>query len=339
MRAVTINAPGKIAVSTVRDPTPSARQVVVEVEAVGICGTDLHILDGEFQLTSYPIIPGHEFAGTVVAVGSEVTALAAGDRVAVDPSLCCGDCRFCAAGRGNLCERWNAIGITTPGACAQYTAVPAVNCHLLPEQVSLEHAALVEPLSCALYGFDLLPGRIGENYLIYGAGTMGLMMAQLARRAGAASVSVVDPNSDRLAVADKLGVDLVATRAGGLNRPEGWEVVIDCTGAVAAIEDGLRSVRRGGTFLMSGVAAPDATASFSPYRIHHDEITIFGRMAVLHSFARAIELMATGAIEPAAMISHDFPLDQYPSALDMFRAGRGRKVHIRPSASARQLDG
>ena len=332
MRAAVIDTPGTVSVTTVADPAPGPRDVVVEVAAVGICGTDIHILDGDFEPTPYPIVPGHEFAGTIVAVGSEVTEVAEGERVAVDPSLFCGECHFCAIGRGNLCERWNAIGVTKPGACAEYVTVPVANCYRLPDGVSLAHAALIEPLSCAVHGFDLLPGRVGEHYLVYGAGTMGLLMAQLARRAGAASVSVVDLNTDRLAVASKLGADRVATAADEFDRPQGWEVVIDCTGAVPAIEDGLRRVRRGGSFQVFGVAAAEAAASFSPFRVYNDEITIVGSMAVLHSFGRAVELLATGAIDPATMISHSFGLDDYTRALDAFRAGTGRKLQIIPGS-------
>ena len=330
MRAVLIEQPGTVSVATVEDPTPGPREVVVQVAAVGICGTDLHIMDGEFAPTPYPIVPGHEFAGTVVAVGAEVVEVAVGDRVAVDPSLFCGECHFCSIGRGNLCERWNAIGVTRPGASAEYAIAPVANCYRLPEGLSLEHAALIEPLSCAVHGFDLLPRRLGEHYLVYGAGTMGLMMAQLARHTGAASVSVVDLNEARLGVAAKLGADAVARTADELDRPQGWEVVVDCTGAVPAIEDGLRRVRRGGAFQVFGVAADDAVASFSPFRVYNDEITIVGSMAVLHSFGRAVDLMGKGVVDPETMISHSFPLDAYPEALRAFREGRGRKLQIRP---------
>ncbi|MEY9212873.1 zinc-dependent alcohol dehydrogenase family protein [Thermobifida halotolerans] len=334
MRAVVIEKPGQITTTTVDDPTPGPREVVVEVSGVGICGTDLHILDGEFAPTPYPIVPGHEFAGTVAAVGSAVTELTVGDRVAVDPSLYCGECHFCGIGRGNLCERWNAIGVTKPGASAEFCLAPVANCYRLPDSVSLEHAALVEPLSCAVHGFDLLPGRVGEHYLIYGAGTMGLMMAQLARFAGAASVSVVDLNTDRLAVATGLGADATATNAGELERPEGWEVVIDCTGAVPAIEDGLSRVRRGGTFQVFGVTASDAVASFSPFHVYNNEITVVGSMAVLHSFGRAVELLAKGVIDPTVMISHRFGLDAYETAIDHFRRGSGRKLQVQPGGTA-----
>jgi 2-desacetyl-2-hydroxyethyl bacteriochlorophyllide A dehydrogenase len=330
MRAAVIEKPGQVSVASVDDPTPGAGEVVVAVDSCGICGTDLHILEGEFAPSPYPIVPGHEFAGKVVAVGPGVTTVREGSDVAVDPSLFCGSCHYCAIGRGNLCERWGAVGVTRNGACAEYALAPAANCYPLPEGVSPAHGALIEPLSCAVRGFDLLPRRLGEHYLIYGAGTMGLLMLQLAQRAGAASVSVVDLNRDRLGVAEQLGAAAVSTAADEFDRPQGWEVVIDCTGVVAAIEDGLPRVRRGGTFQQFGVAPSEATATFSPFRVYNDEITIVGSMAVLASFGRAVELMGIGAIDAETMTSHAFGLDSYERALDTFRAGTGRKLQIRP---------
>jgi 2-desacetyl-2-hydroxyethyl bacteriochlorophyllide A dehydrogenase len=334
MRAAVIEQPGKVGVTTVDDPAPGADDVVVAVDSCGICGTDLHIVDGEFAPTPYPIVPGHEFAGEVVAVGKDVTGIEVGSAVAVDPSLHCGSCHYCALGRGNLCERWNAIGVTRNGACAEYALAPAANCYAMPEGVPLSHGALIEPLSCAVRGFDLLPRRLGEHYLIYGAGTMGLMMLQLARRAGAASLSVVDLNKERLAVAKELGADAISTSADELDRPQGWEVVIDCTGVVAAIEDALTRVRRGGTFQQFGVAPSEATARFSPFRVYNDEITIVGSMAVLASYGRAVELMGIGAIDAEKMTSHAFGLGSYEDALRTFRTGAGRKLQVRPGDAA-----
>ncbi|KZM74444.1 zinc-dependent alcohol dehydrogenase family protein [Nocardia terpenica] len=332
MRAVVIQTPGSYSVETVDDPTPEPDEVVVAVAAVGICGTDIHIVDGEFAPTPYPIIPGHEFTGEVVACGSGVTGVVVGDRVAVDPSLFCGACHYCSIGRGNLCERWGAVGDTVNGAMAEYVSVPAANCHRLPDSVDLAEGTLIEPLSCAVHGFDMLPRDLGAHYLIYGAGTMGLMMLQLALRAGAASVSMVDLNSDRLAVARKLGAAGVACAADDFDRAQGWEIVIDCTGAIPAIEDGLTRVRRGGTFQQFGVSATRAQARFSPFRVYNDEITIVGSMAVVHSFGRAVELMGAGVLDANTMITHSFPLAEFGQALQTFRDGVGRKIQIHPGA-------
>ena len=333
MRAAVITSPGVIEIATVPDPSPGPRDVVVSVAGCGICGTDLHILDGEFAPT-LPIVPGHEFAGDVVAVGAQVTEVAVGDRVAVDPSLHCGECYQCRRGRGNLCERWAAIGVTVAGAAAEFVSAPVSNCFVLAEGISTADAALIEPLSCAVRGFDVLAPRLGDHYLIYGAGTMGLMMMELAKRAGAASVSVVDTNPNRLGTAELLGCSATATSADDLERARGWDVVIDCTGVVAAIEDGLGRVARGGTFQQFGVSGETAQARFSPFKVYNQEIRIVGSMAVLHSFERAGELLQAGFLRPDVMISDRFDLEDYPKALDQFKQGIGRKILVRPAAAA-----
>jgi 2-desacetyl-2-hydroxyethyl bacteriochlorophyllide A dehydrogenase len=309
--------------------------VLVQVEACGICGTDIHILEGELPPTRYPIIPGHELCGEVVAAGREVEHPRVGDFVAVDPNLYCGECRFCQAGRSNLCLNYNAIGVTRAGACAELVAAPAANAFVLPGDLPRTWGTLVEPLSCAVHGFDRLQARLADRYLIYGAGTMGLLMAQLARRAGAASVDVVDVKENRLPVAKRLGADRTATSADGLDGPGGWEVVIDATGVVGAIEDGLRRVARGGTFLVFGVTSAEATATFSPFRVYNEEITIIGSMAVLHSFERARDLLAGGAIDAAAMITHNMALESYEAAIAAFRGGAGLKIQVTPGSDGR----
>jgi len=331
MKAVVITAPGQVEVTTVPDPTPGPREVVVEVAGCGICGTDLHILQGEFAPT-LPVIPGHEFAGEVVAVGGAVTELRVGDEVAVDPSLYCGECYYCRRARGNMCERWGAIGVTTAGGAAEYAVAPVANCVKVPRGARVADYALVEPLACAVRGFDVLPASLGDHYLIYGAGTMGLMNLQLAKRAGAGSVDVVDLNPQRLETAKALGVSNAVISADELTMARGWDVVIDCTGVVAAIEDGLQRVGKGGTFLQFGVSAEQAVASWSPYRIYREEITITGSMAVLHSFERAAELFGAGVLDPDVMISDRYPLEEYPAALDQFARGVGRKIQVNPKA-------
>jgi 2-desacetyl-2-hydroxyethyl bacteriochlorophyllide A dehydrogenase len=329
MKAAVI-ASDKVTVETVPDPQPAAREVVLAVAGCGICGTDLHIADGQFAPT-LPVVPGHEFAGEVVAVGADVHEVRVGDQVAVDPSLYCHECYFCRRGRGNQCERWGGIGVTVAGAAAEYAVAPAANCVRLPEGVDPADAALIEPLSCAVHGFDVLAPAAGDHYLIYGAGTMGLMMMELAKRAGAASVSLVDLNPDRLATARELGCSDAVTSADELDRPRGWDNVIDCTGVVAAIEDGLGRVMRGGTFQQFGVADEQATARFSPYTVFRQEIRIVGSMAVLRSYERAAELFAAGVLKPDVMISDRLPLEQFPAALEQFRAGVGRKIQINPA--------
>ncbi len=329
MKAAVIVEPGRIAIESVPDPAPGPRDVVVRVAGCGICGTDLHIMDGEFA-PAYPIVPGHEFAGEVVEVGADVTQVHVGDQVAVDPSLYCGECYYCRRAHENLCENWAAIGVTTAGGAAEYALAPQKNCFRLPDGVEPADAALIEPLSCAVRGFDVLSGQLADHYLIYGSGTMGLMMMELAKRAGAATVSMVDLNPERLETAKLLGCTAAVTSADELAAPRGWDIVVDCTGVEAAIADGLRRVGRGGTFLQFGVASYGARVTIEPYKIYNNEITITGSMAVLHSFERAGELFAAGVLRPDVFISHRLPLDRYADAIAQFRAGVGRKHQIVP---------
>ena len=331
MRAIVFEESGLLTLSERPEPTAGPKDVVIETAAVGVCGTDTHVLDGEFEGTVFPLVPGHEATGVVVAVGSEVTGIAVGDNVAVNPSTTCGECEFCLNGKTNLCRNWNGLGVVaSDGASQERFVAPVANVYKLKPETDIYEAALIEPLACAIRGYDILPRKMGEHYLIYGAGTMGLLMAQLAPRAGAASVTIVDINESRLQTARELGIQHIFTSADEAER-EKWDIVIDCTGNVRAIEDGLPRVKAGGTFQHFGVAPVDAVAGYSPFRIYRDEINIVGTMAVLNSFGRAVEMFEAGAINPKPMISHSFTLDDYAQALDMFRAGTGRKLQIRPN--------
>lgn len=329
MRAAIIDTPGSIRVGDVPDPKPGDRQVVLKVGACGICGTDLHIADGHFPPTPYPIVPGHEFAGEIIELGADVPGdWRVGDRVAVDPSLFCGYCGPCRAGHGNLCANWGATGDTVDGAFAEYVAVPAANCYRMPDEMTWEQGALVEPVSCAVHGVRRVGVEAGERFLVVGAGTMGLIMQQLLQRAGA-EVTVVDRNTARLGRATELGARAVAGDVAELDG-ERFDAAADCSGAVPAIEAAFDSLRRGGRLLVFGVAPEQARVALSPFRIYNDEITVVGSMAVLHSFGPALDLVASGAIDTAPLLTHTLPLEQYPEALDLMRSGAGLKVQVLP---------
>jgi 2-desacetyl-2-hydroxyethyl bacteriochlorophyllide A dehydrogenase len=331
MRAIVFAAEGTLALEDRPEPELGPKDVLIETAAVGVCGTDTHVFDGEFEGTVYPLVPGHEATGVVLAVGPGVTTVQPGAHVAVNPSTTCGECEFCLNGKGNLCRFWNGLGVVaSDGAAQERFVAPAANVYPLRPETDLYEAALIEPLACAIRGYDLLPRRMGDHVLIYGAGTMGLLMAQLAPRAGAAGVTIVDINPSRLQTARELGIEHTLTDADDSERDR-WDVVIDCTGSIRAIENALPRVKAGGTFQHFGVAPAEAMAQYSPFRVYRDEISIVGTMAVLNSFGRAVEMFEAGAIDPKPMISHSFTLDDYAEALRMFRNGVGRKLQIRPN--------
>jgi 2-desacetyl-2-hydroxyethyl bacteriochlorophyllide A dehydrogenase len=327
VKAAIWEQPGELRIGERDDPTPGHGELVVKVGACGLCGTDLHIADGHFEPTPYPLVPGHEFAGEVVAVGPSVDGWAEGARVAVDPSLFCGHCEYCRIGRGNLCANWNAIGDTVDGAFAEYVKVPAANAYALPDELDFRQGALIEPLSCAVRGMHRIEIQPGESALVVGAGTMGLLLQQLILRAGAKRVAVVDTNEGKLGLAEKLGADAVATSTEELGD---FDVAVDATGAPPAIESAFDALRRGGRLMIFGVAHGDARVSLSPFRIYNDEITVLGSMAVLHSYGPAVDLMAAGAIDTGSMLTHDFPLESFGDALETVRRGEGVKSQVLP---------
>src|SRR6266446_3795678 len=346
MRAAIIDKPGSVRVGSVPDPTPKPDELIIRVGACGICGTDLHIAQGEFPPTPYPIVPDHEFAGEVVAVGSNVpqgigtkaTKMTAGTRVAVDPSLFCGHCEFCRTGHGNLCLNWGAIGDTVDGAFAEYVRVPAANAYVLPENLSFREAALIEPVSCAVHGMHRLNPQSGDTFLIVGAGTMGLILLQLAVRGGASKVAMVDLNTQRLQRATTLGASDTQTDINKLleGEPLGFDCVIDVTGVARAMEGAFAAVKRGGKFLIFGVAPQEARISLSPFRIYNDEISVLGSMAVLFSFGPAVNLISGGVLNTKALLTTALPLEDFPNALNMVRKGEGVKTQILPNGQPGQ---
>lgn len=331
MRAVVIEKPGDVQVDEVADPEVGPRDVLIKVAACGICGTDIHIIDGEFPATVYPIIPGHEFGGTVLAVGEEVVGCQPGDRVGVDPTLNCGACYFCQRGRGNLCERWNAVGVGShPGGFAECVAVPARCVYPIPDDMSFAEAALIEPVSCVVHAFHLLQPRPGDTYLIYGAGPMGLQNAQIARFSGASIVALVDINPKRQEIARSFGFDIVGASLDEVRHvaPRGFDNVIEATGKTAVAERAIDAVIRRGKLLLFGVCPPGETAAYDPFRIYNQELTILGSMAVLNSYGPAIDVLTAGAIDAQQMVTHTLPLDQFDEGIALVRRGEGLKIQI-----------
>src|SRR3954464_13715869 len=204
MKAAVLEAVKKITIRTdVPEPSIGPRDVLVRAKACGVCGTDVHIWEGDFFPT-FPLVPGHELAGEVVTIGAEVTDLAPGDRVMGDPTVTCEECHFCMINRQNHCLHWNAVGVTRDGGFGEFVRVPAKNCYRF-RHVSYREAAFAEPLACVVFGQDRARIALGSEVLVIGAGPIGQLHVQASRAGGAASVTVVDVVESKLALAREHG--------------------------------------------------------------------------------------------------------------------------------------
>jgi D-arabinitol dehydrogenase (NADP+) len=321
MRAAQIEAPDRARVTDVREPTPAADEVLIQVAAAGICGTDLHIFHGEYEAV-YPLVPGHEFSGTVVAVGKGVQRYKPGDRVTADPNIPCNRCPACQRNEPNQCERLAAIGVTRDGAFANYVVAPEGNVFPIGD-MPFAHAALVEPLACVVWGLKRVQIQAGDSAVIFGAGPMGCLLLQAVRHSGATKVVITDTAPWRLEQAAALGAteavladDKQEQRLKVLS-PAGYDVVVEATGIPKVLEQSFAYARPRGKIWVFGVAPNDARASFVPYDVFRRDLTIIGSFAVNRTFQESIALIQSGAVQVEPLISHRLPLERFTEGLEL----------------------
>ncbi len=335
MPAVRIHGPGDVRHEWVDVPGVGPDEVRIEIAHTGICGTDLHIYDGwqmgaMVTLPNYPAVIGHELAGTIVEVGSAVTTRRVGERVTVQPQVYCGVCVMCERGSGNMCR--NKIRFSRGGAWARYMVVHAKQAYLIPDKVSTQLAALSEPLGCALRGLQRARLQPGDTVFVAGGGTIGLLLAALARKLGASLVIVSEPFANRRRIADALGVDLtidplnenvaatVAEATGGI----GADVCLEAAGPVAAALDCISTVRDGGTIIMMALAHPDQVFAMQQNDLVLREIDVRGTVLLDNDLEGALRLLPQLGLEP--LITHVLPLQDAPQAIAMCKRGEATKV-------------
>ena len=322
MKAVVYDAPEHFEVTEVPDPVAGPGQVVLRVLVAGVCGTDVHIHHGEFGPT-YPLTPGHEIAGEVVEVGPGVTTPRVGQRVTLDNTASCGRCAECRRARPAFCQRLVAQGVNAPGGFAEYVLTDADRCFAV-DDLDPEVAVFAEPLACVVHGLDVLALRPGADVLVVGAGPTGLLLSQLLGRSGAGSLTVAAPSPAKLALAARGGADTLLidradpqalTRAAGELRPEGFDVVIDATGAVGVLEQTLDLTRTGGTVFVYGMTPEQTRWPVRSYDVFRRELTIKGSFAQQFSFDRSVAALRSGAVDTTGLITDRFPLEGFDRAL------------------------
>jgi len=322
MQAAQIINPSKAQVTELGKPEPDPNEVLIEVKRAGICGTDLHIWHGSYELANYPVVPGHEFSGTVSQIGDQVKNFSVGDRVTVDPNLPCHGCFFCQRKQFNQCLNLEAVGVTRNGAFAQYVVAPESNVFSIGD-LPFGEAALIEPLACVTWGLERVPLNAGDSMLIFGAGPMGILIMQAVKSAGASYVAMIDTQPSRLKLAEQLGAD-ATFEAKEFNlglahelSPYGFDVVTDATGIPSVMENSIQYLRAGGRFWIFGVAPDGSQAAFPPAVLFRKDLSIISSFAINKSFTEAIALVNHGAVNLKPLISHTLPLEEFESALDL----------------------
>jgi threonine dehydrogenase-like Zn-dependent dehydrogenase len=316
MKSVVFTAKNTVQFTDLPEPKPGPGEVVVKVKASGICHTDFEVLKDNYGTGAFPVVPGHEYAGVVVEVGSGVTGVKTGDRVAVDPNLECGTCRACKRGWAHLCENLGAYGVTTHGGFAEFSLVKASAVHPIGDMSFLQ-AALAEPMGCVLNGLDAVHAPWMEEALIFGAGPMGLLMGLALKAEGVSKVAFVDLAESRLELASSFGFDAVAA---GSDELKTWhrraDLAVEATG-VPAVASGLTTyMANGGKGLFFGVCPSGAKIDVAPFEVFRRQLTLAGSHSLNHNIPRSLKVIAGLGSEIDRAVSHRLPLAEISKILD-----------------------
>jgi len=330
MKAVVYDSAKNFTIKDIPTPEPKSGEVLVKIELAGVCGTDLHIHEGDF-LAEFPLIPGHEMVGIVSALGAGVNQFKVGERVTVNPVVSCGDCEFCREGKPILCHNRKGLGTNWPGSFAEYM-IATEDLVFKVGNLSPDVAVFAEPAACAMHGAQMLGIKPGSSALIFGAGPTGQLLAQLMATSGAASVTVAGSTQFKLDLAKKLGADKtylmdrnnVAKTKDDLLKASlsGYDIVVEATGSMQVAEICVPLTRSGGTFMVYGVAEPDETFKINAFDVFHREIRIQGSFAEIDTFPATLAALESGRLKTDGLITHRFSIDDYGKALEALRSDK-----------------
>jgi L-iditol 2-dehydrogenase len=337
-RWAVFHGPGRVTIEDAQELAPASDELIVKVESCGVCGTDRAIFRGDYTLET-PIVLGHEYSGTIVAIGSGAEGRELGERVCIDPNITCGSCVYCRRGFTHLCERLSPLGIARNGGFAEYSAVPSAYAYRLPDSLALEAGALIEPLACALRGLEQASVEPGDTVVILGAGAVGCLLLQLASLSGAAATVVAEPDAARRARALEFGADIACDsgeEARAVVREQtadiGADVVIEASGTIEGARLALDLVRRGGRVVWFGVYPESQLIDVSPYAVNENEVTICGSFNNPFTHQAAVALAASGRVRLSELVSERIALDQLPTFLDLAAPLPAGKVLVQPTA-------
>jgi 2-desacetyl-2-hydroxyethyl bacteriochlorophyllide A dehydrogenase len=327
MKAVVVERPHEVSYQDVDEPAVGARDVLVESREAGLCRTDIEMMTGEFtdpRWVHFPVIPGHEWAGTVVAVGDEVDAVAIGDRVVCEGFITCGRCGPCRRGETQWCERIDALGFTRPGGYAELVAVPDRIVHPLPDHVSFDAGVLVEPASVVLSGLEKTRPQPGESVGVIGVGTLGALAILLLRLHSPAHIVAYGVRGEELELAQRLGADEVALAGDGARIEPELDLVIETAGATAAVELATKLCRPGGRALLLGIAGEGRMLTLPSDLLVGKEMALIGSVAYPAAvWSRVVGLVAERVLELDPIVTHRFPVSEFADAVALMDDRRG----------------
>lgn len=320
-------------------PQVGAEDVLIQVKACGICGTDVHIYEGDKGAAEVtpPTILGHEFSGVVAEVGTNVTGVKVGDRVCIDPNCYCGKCDFCRNGIAHYCTDMIGYGTTVNGGFAEYCSVNQRQVYKLGNNTTFEQGAMTEPVACCLHGMDMCNIQPGSSVVVIGGGMIGLLMLQLARLAGAARTALLEPVESKREVAKKLGADICIdpihedVKAALTEAGMTWvNTVIECVGRTSTIEQAIDIVGNKGTVMMFGLTKPDDTISLKPFEVFQKEIELKASFINPYTQKRALELIDSGRLDVSSMVYAVAGLDELADILSKPELRANGKYIISP---------
>jgi L-iditol 2-dehydrogenase len=334
-RALVIPEPRLMSLQDVAEALPGPGEVAIRPVHVGICGTDLELLAGDVDpaYVRYPLVPGHEWSGVVEAVGPGVTGLAPGQNVIAEGVIPCGSCAHCARGETNLCETYDELGFTRPGAAADQVIVPAKVVHVLGGSVSMLEAALAEPAAVAWRGITRDPPLPGARVAVVGDGTVALIAAHLAGLFSPAEIVVHGMRAGQAALATELGatafVEAAAADPAAAARSGRFDLVIEAAGSAAAVESAIALARRGGRVILLGLAGNGVTARFPVDDVVNNDLRISASFAYTSAaWAEVAGLLSSGKIRLGPLITHRFPLDRFEDAYRALRESDGPRGKV-----------
>jgi L-iditol 2-dehydrogenase len=316
MKAVVLSAVNKLAIAEVEKPKPGSKECLVKVLACGICGTDRHIYHGEYP-SAKPVILGHEFGGVIEEVGPD-SKFQVGQVVSVDPNIVCGNCVDCKAGRTAFCPDLTALGVNINGGLAEYVLTPDTQIYPVRNDLNPLHLAFIEPLACSIRGVDLANLKGGERIAILGGGVIGLLVVQLAKIAGASEIVLITRQKFRRDVALKIGATrVVDPKSENVDTAvANMDVTFECAGAIETFKQAQNITRRGGSVIVLGLTASDATLEVNPFNIVVNELRIQGSFLNPLTQARAAELVESGKLNLDILISKVVDLAGVQAILD-----------------------